>query len=80
MCGLCIICKTESQQHASANMLSFLQPPTMQHFNVHHESFSFPKIYNRFVVGRLAAAASVFDSARLVVYDEFSSKDHDIKK
>lgn len=25
MCGLCIICKNESQQHASANMLSFLQ-------------------------------------------------------
>lgn len=57
MCGLCIICKNESQQHASANMLSFLRQkpstPTMHHFDIHHKSFS-----PRFTIVLLLALAS----------------------
>lgn len=65
MCGLCIICKNESQQHASANMLSFLQqrqrkpPPTMHHFDIHHKTFltrSLVEIYNSFLSLLLAFA------------------------
>lgn len=61
MCGLCIICKSESQQHASANMLSFLRHKTSTNnaplrlyiikvFSPLRRPLALLEIYNGFVV------------------------------